>query len=83
MNAAIVKIGNSQGIRLPKSILQLCGFKKEVRLSVHGKQLIVEPLEKLSKEGWSEKFTQMNKEGGDALVVGHDQTSVDRDEWTW
>lgn len=34
MKARIVKIGNSQGIRIPKSLIQLTGLTGDVEISV-------------------------------------------------
>ena len=43
MKAAIIKIGNSQGLRIPKPIIKQCGFNQEVELEVHDKKLIIKP----------------------------------------
>jgi len=41
MKAAIIQIGNSQGLRIPKPILQQCGLEGEVELEVHDKELVI------------------------------------------
>lgn len=41
MKASIIKIGNSQGLRIPKPILDQCGFTKEVELVVINQELVV------------------------------------------
>jgi len=41
MKAAIIPIGNSLGLRIPKPILKQCGFEKEVELEVQDKRLII------------------------------------------
>lgn len=41
MKARIVRIGNSQGIRIPKLLLEQTGLSDEVELEVHGASLIL------------------------------------------
>jgi len=41
MKAEIIRIGNSRGIRLPKSILEECGFDQQVDLEVKGRSLVI------------------------------------------
>ncbi|MEB3244812.1 MAG: hypothetical protein VKJ06_02365 [Vampirovibrionales bacterium] len=42
----IIKIGGfSQGIRIPKPILDLCGLQKQVRLEVREGQIIISAVE--------------------------------------
>lgn len=49
MKAALVPIGNSQGIRIPKAILDQCGLSGEVEMIVEGEALIIRPLRKKPK----------------------------------
>ena len=39
MKIPLIKIGNSQGVRLPSSLIKQCGFKKEVEIEVKNKTL--------------------------------------------
>jgi len=61
MRARIIKIGNSQGIRIPKTVLQQCDIQKEVDIEIKGNLIILKPLHKKAREGWSEAFKQMKK----------------------
>ena len=49
MLAKVQKWGNSQGLRFPKVILEEARVKvgDEVRVSVRGRKIIVEPIEKV------------------------------------
>ena len=38
MKASIVNIGNSQGIRIPKPLLEQCGLEGDVEVSVRYKK---------------------------------------------
>ena len=41
MRVKIIPIGNSVGIRLPKGVVQDCGFDAEVELSVRDKTVLL------------------------------------------
>ncbi len=40
MKVNIVSVGNSKGIRIPKSILDQCNFDKEAEIEVHDNKLL-------------------------------------------
>ena len=84
MKAQIVRIGNSQGIRIPKPFLQQSGIAKEVDIEVRGNQIVLRSL-RHPREGWDESFRQMATKGEDRLLdeklLKH--TSWDEKEWQW
>lgn len=83
MKVPVVKIGNSQGVRIPKPILQQCGFEGEVELEVRGKTLIIAPARKL-RQGWEEAFKAMAAAGDDELLWPDDMANeFDAEEWQW
>lgn len=43
LKARIVRIGNSQGIRIPKALLEQTGLADQVELLVRGSQLVIRP----------------------------------------
>ncbi|MFM7437727.1 MAG: AbrB/MazE/SpoVT family DNA-binding domain-containing protein [Snowella sp.] len=51
----IVKIGNSQGITIPKAIMEQCELTDEVEATVEGKKIILSS-KKGIREGWAELF---------------------------
>lgn len=51
----IVQIGNSQGITIPKAIMEQCGLTDEVEVIVEGKRIILSS-KKGVREGWAELF---------------------------
>jgi antitoxin MazE len=51
----IVQIGNSQGITIPKAIMEQCGLTDEVEVIVGGKRIILSS-KKGVREGWAELF---------------------------
>ena len=85
MITKVVKIGNSKGIRIPKSMLNESGLKKEVELELKENNIIIKPIRKV-RENWEDKFKEMAKQKDDELFDDHslnDQTSWDNEEWEW
>ena len=84
MKAQIVRIGNSQGIRIPKPFLQQSGISKEVDIEVQGNQIVLRSLRR-AREGWEESFSRMATKGDDRLLDENllKQTSWDEKEWQW
>ena len=80
----IVKIGNSQGIRIPKPILEQLGFTEEVELEVLPNQLVVRSAYP-PRYGWEEQFKAMAQEGDDQLLDAEALTLTEWDEreWEW
>lgn len=67
MKTHIVKIGNSQGVRIPKALLEQSGLQGEVVLEVADDSIIIRPLQK-PREEWEAAFTQMAAAGDDRLL---------------
>lgn len=80
----IVKVGNSQGIRIPGFLLDQLGLGDEVELAVEGDQLIIRPLRQV-RQGWDEQFRQMAERGDDRLLdeAATRLTEWDDEEWEW
>jgi antitoxin MazE len=80
----IVKIGNSQGIRIPKLLLDQLGFGSEVEIAVQQQTLVIRPLQH-PRHGWEEQFRSMAEQGDDQLLDGDivSLSSWDDEEWEW
>lgn len=81
MKASIVKIGNSKGVRIPKPILDQCGFDKEVELEVINQKLIVKASKKM-RANWEASFKEMAAHGDDQLLDSTGTEWQDED-WEW
>ena len=84
MRASIIKIGNSQGIRIPKPLLDQIGIKDDVELEVEKTQIIIRPV--LSpRDGWDDAFKAMSHNKNDILLDSEDviEHSWDEEEWQW
>ncbi|HVF49864.1 MAG TPA: AbrB/MazE/SpoVT family DNA-binding domain-containing protein [Pyrinomonadaceae bacterium] len=84
MKARIVKIGNSQGIRIPKLLLERSNLGEEVELEAEDNQIIIRST-KQPRQDWESAFRAMAARGDDELLDEHlpVQTQWDEDEWQW
>lgn len=78
----IVKIGNSQGIRIPKPLLEQSGIEAEVEIEVEGDRLIIRPAAR-SRVGWDEAFATMAERKDDVLLDDVSTTNWEQVEWEW
>jgi len=64
----LVKIGNSQGIRIPKPLVEQAQLEgKELKLKLVSDGLLISP-EKKAREGWKEQIEQTIAIKGDELI---------------
>ena len=84
MKARIIRIGNSQGIRIPKPLLEQSGLGDQVELEVQPDQIIIRRARR-PREGWTQAFEAMAAKGDDELldVHGAGGSEWDREEWEW
>jgi len=83
MRARIVQIGNSQGIRIPKPLLDQTGLKDEVDIEIEDGHLIISAASR-PRLGWDEAFQAMSREGDDSLLNSEPlPTRWDEEEWEW
>ncbi len=80
----IVKIGNSQGIRIPRLLLDQTGLGEEVELELRGDQIVVRPAYR-ARHDWENQFKAMAEQGDDKLLDGDVviPTAWDEEEWEW
>ena len=84
VRSRIIKIGNSQGIRIPKFLLEQSKLKGEVELVLEEDQVIIRPVQQ-ARHGWEEAFRTMAERSDDELL---DKdlflaTRWDEEEWVW
>jgi antitoxin MazE len=84
MKTRIIAIGNSQGIRIPKVLLEQSGLGEEVELEVHDAQIVIRSA-KPPRQGWDEAFCTMAEQADDRLLDEDvsAQTAWDTTEWQW
>jgi antitoxin MazE len=84
MRTRIIRIGNSQGVRIPKALLERSGLANEVEIDVEVGQIVLRAADN-PRAGWEDAFEAMHAGGDDALLDG-DQlgaSSWDDEEWVW
>ena len=82
MIISIIAIGNSKGIRLPKSVLEQLNISDKVEMEVENQQIILKPVEKKTREGWDKAFQEMHNRKEDALVL-QEESNEYTFEWEW
>jgi len=84
MKARLVRIGNSQGVRIPKPLLEQTGLQDEVEIDVKDDHLVIRAVSH-PRAGWAEAFQAMAEQGDDALLDGDAPvpTRWDEEDWVW
>lgn len=80
METAIIKIGNSKGLRLSKTILEKYNIKDKVELILEMGQIVIKPIE-VPRKNWESAFKKMNAEGDDELLIQEVFNDENFEEW--
>ncbi len=67
MKTRIVRIGNSQGVVIPRSILLKAGLESEVEICAEHETVVIRATRK-RRRGWAKAFREMARRGDDALL---------------
>jgi antitoxin MazE len=68
MEASIIKIGNSKGLRLSKTILEKYQIKDKVELILEKGQIILRPVD-TPRKNWGKQFKEMAEHNEDTLII--------------
>lgn len=87
MEAPIIPIGNSKGIRIPKAVMEQCGFDGKVVMQVENGALILSKPKRRPREGWAEQLASIPNIAEEAMEdhlpdFFEDETFIE-EEWTW
>ena len=80
METAIIKIGNSKGLRLSKTILEKYNIKDKVEMILEKGQIILKPIDK-PRKNWEQAFKKMNQNGDDKLLINDAFEDENLEEW--
>ena len=80
METAIIKIGNSKGLRLSKTILEMYNIKDKVELILEEEQIVLKPID-LPRKNWEKEFKRMRSEKDDRLLMPDVIEDENLDEW--
>ena len=82
MKLELVRIGNSRGIRIPKPVIDQCGFGDSVQMVVEGGHIVISRVRQ-TREGWRDLFKGAGRPEEklvpDVLLPNH----FDDSEWQW
>ncbi len=82
MKTRIVQIGNSRGIRLPKTILQEAQLADEVELKAEPGRIVIRTAAR-PRAGWAAAARRMRERGDNQLLDLPTSTRFDEEEWQW
>ncbi len=80
MELSIVQIGNSKGVRLPKTLIEKYNIKDKVELILEKGYLILKPIPS-PRKGWEAAFKEMNEKGDDQLLFNDVFENENIEEW--
>jgi antitoxin MazE len=80
MEVSIIKIGNSKGFRLTKTILERYNITDKIELILEKGQIILRPISE-PRKGWDKAFQKMHEKGDDQLLLDDVFEDENFDEW--
>lgn len=82
MKTRIVRIGNSQGVRLPRPLLEQAGLGEDVIVRATPGRIVIEAA-RAPRAGWAEAAKAMHAAGEDQLLDARTATRFESEEWEW
>jgi antitoxin MazE len=81
MDLSVIKIGNSKGIRLSKTIIEKYEITDSVEITLEKDQIILKPKNK-PRKGWAKVFKKMHDNGDDNLIIPDVFHDENLEEWS-
>jgi antitoxin MazE len=82
MQVAIRKMGNSQGVLIPKPVLQQLGLADTADMQVKDGVIEIRPIKRNPREGWAQDSQRLAATGDDALQWPELGNEGDA-QWVW
>lgn len=85
MKTKLIRIGNSQGVRIPKPVIEEIGLSDEIEMILKDNQIILRSSEE-SRKGWDHAFEKIAENHDDGLLDKEEieqPSQWDETEWTW
>lgn len=79
-----MRIGNSQGVRIPKVMLNDSRLEEDVELEICDEGILIRPA-KNPRQNWDAAFREMADDDADELLI-EDQdapTGFEKESWRW
>jgi len=80
VEVSVIKIGNSKGIRLSKTLLEKYNIQDTVELILEKGHIVIKPLSR-PRKGWEEAFKKMAENGDDRLLINDVFDDENLEEW--
>ncbi len=80
MEISVIKIGNSKGIRLSKTLLDKYNIQDTVEVILEKGQIVIKPLSR-PRKGWEKAFKRMAENGADRLLINDVFEDENLEEW--
>lgn len=80
MEIPIIRIGNSKGIRLSKTLLEQYQITDKVELVMEEDCIVLKPMTK-PRTGWEQAFSEMHENGDDQLLIADVLPDEEFEEW--
>jgi antitoxin MazE len=68
MRASLQRVGNSQGVIIPKPILAQLGLERDVEIEVEHDAIVIRKAKSHARAGWAEASRAIAESGQDGLV---------------
>jgi antitoxin MazE len=83
----LTKIGNSQGVRIPKPIIKQANLENvEIEFEVIKDGLLLKPVKKIVRKNWEDNIKDIlskNRDKKDEGLLKEFLNDDDLDEWEW
>ncbi|HQW13045.1 MAG TPA: AbrB/MazE/SpoVT family DNA-binding domain-containing protein [Saprospiraceae bacterium] len=80
MELTVIKIGNSKGFRLSKTLIDKYNIKDKVELILENEYIILKPISE-PRKNWGKAFKEMNENGDDQLILSNVFDDEILEEW--
>ena len=81
MEIAVVKIGNSKGIRLSKTLIEKYHIKDKVDMQLEKGKIVLKAIS-VPRKGWDKAFKAMHSKGDDKLLIDDVFENESFEEWS-
>ena len=82
MKTTICKMGNSQGVLIPKPLLDQASLEREAEITLERGALVLRKPKPAVRAGWKEA-SQSIAEAGDDVLVWPEFGNTDDTQWQW
>ena len=80
MQIAVVSVGNSKGIRLPKKVLEKYNITDSLEIILEEDRIVLVP-QKTPRSGWEKFAKELHESGDDQLLIPDVFEDENFDEW--